>query len=169
MQGKIIRYIVVLAFCITAKPIFCQTGFVMSSVGSFAGTSVTSNVILFKSIATCIDVQTGIAVLKGERGLGDFAINCEVVMKFNTLGVKLYPNPVQDYTKLKLNNTPPLTEMFNVSIWNTDGFLISNRKESGYDLFQGITINLADLHAGTYVLKIESSKFMDAIKFVKAN
>ena len=169
MQGKIIRFVIILVLCIKSKPSFSQTSFVMSAVGNYAGTSATSNAILFKSIATCIDVQTGIAVLKGERGTGDFAINCEVVMKFNTLGVKLYPNPVQDYTKLKLNNTPPLTEVFNVSIWNTDGFLISNRKETGYDLFQGISINLADLHAGTYVLKIESTKYVDAIKFVKAN
>ncbi len=141
----------------------------MSSVGSFVGTSATSNAIQFKSIGTCIDVQTGIAVLKGDRGNGDFAINCEVFMKFNTLNIKLYPNPVQSYTKLKLINTPPLAEVFNVSIWTSEGFLISTKKERGYDLFQGITINLAELQAGTYILKMESSQYRDAVKFIKAN
>jgi hypothetical protein len=142
---------------------------VMSSIGTIAGTSSTVCSINFKSVASCIDIQSGIAVLKGERGSGDFAYSCEVAMKFNSLGIKLYPNPVNNATRVKFSNTPPLSEIFNLQIFNTDGQFISSKKETGYNLFQGITIDLGNLNAGTYVLKIESSSFVDAIKFIKAN
>ena len=142
---------------------------VMSSIGTIAGTSSTVSSINFKSVSSCIDIQSGIAVLKGERGSGDFAYSCEVAMKFNSLGIKLYPNPVNNATRVKFSNTPPLSEVFNLQIFNTDGQFISSKKETGYNLFQGITIDLGNLNAGTYVLKIESSSFVDAIKFIKAN
>lgn len=96
-------------------------------------------------------------------------MNCEVTMKFNTLGVKLFPNPVRNSTKVKLLNAPPLTETFNLSIWNTEGAMVASRKETGYNLFQGLNMDLSSLTAGTYVLKIESSNFVDAVKFIKAN
>lgn len=153
---------------VTAKQAAAQ-GFMMSSIGSFAGTSSNIAAINFKSTAACIDVQSGIAVLKGDRSDGQFAINCEVKMQFNTLGIKLYPNPVSNVTSVKLINTPPLTEIFNLSVWTTEGIMISTRKETGYNLFQGLTIDLGSLTAGSYVLKIASTSFVDAIKFIKAN
>jgi hypothetical protein len=143
--------------------------FVMSSIGAMPGTNATVAAMNFKSNAACLDVQTGVVVLKGERNTGEFVMTCEVTMKFNTLGIKLFPNPVNNATKVKFVNAPPLTETFNLSIWNTEGAMISNRKESGYNLFQGMTLDLSGLAAGSYVLKVESSNFVDAIKFIKAN
>ena len=143
--------------------------FVMSSVGAMPGTASNGLAIQFNSIAACIDVQTGIAVFNGVRGNGQFAINCEVNMKFNSLGIKMFPNPVNNSTKVKLNNTPPLTEIFNLTIWTTEGMLIRTQKETGYNLFQGLNMDLSTLIAGTYVLKIESPAYVDAIKFIKSN
>jgi hypothetical protein len=90
-------------------------------------------------------------------------------MKFNTLGIKMFPNPVNNATKVKLNNTPPLTETFNLTIWTTEGLLIKTQKETGYNLFQGLNMDLSALVAGTYILKVESVGYMDAIKFIKTN
>jgi hypothetical protein len=143
--------------------------FVMSSIRNMTGSTSSVSAINFKSTAACLDVQNGVAVLKGNRNTGEFALNCEVTMKFNTLGIKLYPNPVNKATNVKFINTPPLTETFNLSVWSTDGAIISTRKETGYNLFQGLTMDLGGLTPGSYVLKIESSNFVDAIKFIKAN
>ena len=145
-----------------------QTGlFVMSSLGAMPGTTSSGLPINFNSIATCIDVQTGVAVLNGARGNGQFAINCEVTLRYNSLGIKMYPNPVNNATKIKFNNTPPLTEIFNLTILTTEGLLIKSQKETGYNIFQGLNIDLSDLIVGTYVLKIESPAYIDAIKFIK--
>ena len=146
-----------------------SANFMMSSMGSIPGTSNTGMAIQFNSIATCLNVQNGVAVLNGVRGSGQFAMNCEVSLKLNSLGIKLYPNPVNITTRVKLTNTPPLTEAFNLSVWTTDGALLFTRKESGYNLFQGINLDVSALRSGSYVLKIESENYVDALKFIKVN
>ena len=143
--------------------------FVMSSVGSYAGTPSNGLAINFNSNAACIDVQTGVAVLNGARGNGQFAINCEVTMRFNSLGIKMFPNPVNNATKVKFKNTPPLNDVFNLTILTTEGMILRTQKETGYNLFQGLNMDLSGLIAGTYVLKIEAQAYMDAIKFIKTN
>ena len=159
----------ILLLFIVLKCSMAEAQIVMSSIGMMGNTSSTINALNFKSSTTCIDVQSGVAVLNGKRGNGQFAMNCEVTMKINSLGVRLFPNPVNHNTKIKLNNTPPLTETFSLSIWTTEGALIRSQKETGYNLFQGLNIDLSGLTNGAYILKIESQKYMDAIKFIKAN
>ena len=159
----------ILLLFIVLKCSMAEAQIVMSSIGMMGNASSTINALNFKSSTTCIDVQSGVAVLNGKRGNGQFAMNCEVTMKINSLGVRLFPNPVNHITKIKLNNTPPLTETFSLSIWTTEGALIRSQKETGYNLFQGLNIDLSGLTNGAYILKIESQKYMDAIKFIKAN
>lgn len=140
----------------------------VSSIGSIGGSVANISAINFNSIATCIDIKSGITVLTGKRATGEFALNCEVSMQYNSLGVKMFPNPVQNQTKVKASNTPPLNETFNLTIISANGAVISTRKETGYNLFQGLTIDLGNLQSGTYVLKIDSPNFVDVIKFIKA-
>jgi hypothetical protein len=164
MSRKYILLLFILLKCSMA-----EAQIVMSSIGMMGNASSTISALNFKSIASCIDVQSGVAVLNGKRGNGEFAFSCEVVMNFNSLGIKLYPNPVNSNTRVKFVNTPPLTEQFNLQVFTAEGQFISSKKESGYNLFQGITIDLGSLTTGTYILKITSTEFVDAIKFIKAN
>ncbi len=164
------KIILFISFSICYLVTSAQTGhFIMSSVGVLPGTESNGVAIQFNSITKCIDVQSGLAIFSAPRGNGQFAINCEVTMKINSLGVRLFPNPVNNLAKIKLNNTPPLTETFSLSIWTTEGALIRSQKETGYNLFQGLNIDLSGLVSGTYILKIESPTYVDAIKFIKAN
>ena len=142
--------------------------FIMSSVGGLNNMSSNSMAVTFSSNTNCLNVQNGAAVLTGDRGLGAFSVNCEVKTKINTLGIKLYPNPVISLTKIKFINTPPLNDQFNISIWGTDGFKITNGKATGYELFQGMPLDFSMLQAGTYIIQIESEKYTDALKFIKA-
>jgi hypothetical protein len=159
----------ILLLFIVLKCSMAEAQIVMSSIGMMGNASSNISALNFKSITSCIDVQSGVAVLNGKRGNGQFAMNCEVTMKINSLGVRLFPNPVNHFSKIKLNNTPPLTETFSLSIWTTEGALIRSQKETGYNLFQGLNIDLSGLTNGAFILKIESQNYMDAIKFIKAN
>ncbi len=143
--------------------------FMMSSIGNLAGSSTTGMAFQFNSSGTCVKIQNGVAILNGVRGNGPFAVNCEVNFKINNLGLKIYPNPVKNVTKVKFINTPPLAEYFNLTIWTTDGVLILTRKESGYDLFKGLNIDMSNLISGSYVLKVGTSEYVDALKFIKAD
>lgn len=163
---KHIFILFLIVFMLSAK---AQAQIVMSSIGTMGAASGTVSALNFKSNATCIDVQSGVAVLSGTRGSGEFAFSCEVVMNYNSLGIKLFPNPVNSSTKVKFVNAPPLTEVFNLQVFTAEGQFVSSKKETGYNLFQGITFDLGSLTSGTYVLKITSTQFTDAIKFIKAN
>lgn len=143
--------------------------FIISSMGSFNNTVSNVSAINFKSNATCIDVQSGIAILNNKRSYGEFNINCTINQKFNTVGIVLYPNPTQSFAKLKFINAPPLSENFKLSIWNPEGYLMNVRQVTGYQIFQGLNLNLTELNAGNYILKIESPQFIEALKFIKIN
>jgi len=141
----------------------------MSSTNMANGFPIISSAINMHSSLKCIDVQTGIAILSNNVSKGEFAINCEINYKFNSLGIKLYPNPVINATRIKFINPPPFEEIFKVSVWSSEGNMIKTQNEIGLNLYKGVIFNFNDLFTGTYILKIESSKFVDAIKFIKAN
>ena len=161
--------IIVLAFPQSIQAQQLTGAFIMSSVGGLQNMSNNSMAVTFSSSATCLNVQNGTAVLTGDRGTGNFAINCEVNTIFNSLGIKLYPNPVGASTKIKFINTPPLTDQFTISVWNSEGFKISSAKATGYEIFQGKGMDFSSLIAGSYIIQIESEKYRDALKFLKAN
>jgi hypothetical protein len=174
---RIIKYKILSAIILFFVVAFSQslkaqqmTGtFIMSSVGGIQNVSNNSMAITFNSSATCLNVQTGAAVLTGDRGTGNFAINCEVNTVFNSLGIKLYPNPVGVNTKVKFMNAPPLNDQFSITIWNAEGLQVGTAKATGFEIFQGKQIDLGSLSVGSYVIQIESEKYIDAIKFIKAN
>jgi hypothetical protein len=142
--------------------------FIMNSIGSIGNIISQSPTIYFKSITSCIDVRNGIELYSGVRANGQFTIKCEVAQSFNSLGIRLYPNPAINNTKLQVDNTPPNDEIFSLRIWTVDGQLLSTRKETGNNIMRGINIDLIGLSYGTYILRIESAKSVDVIKFVKA-
>ena len=176
-MNRFIKYIILpanfllfaLAFPQSLKAQLLTGTFIMSSVGGIENASNNSMAISFISSATCLNVQNGNAVLTGDRGTGNFAINCEVKTIFNGLGIKLYPNPVIATTKIKFINPPPFNDQFNISIWGADGFKITSGKATGFELFQGMPLDFSMLQAGTYVIQIESEKYRDAFKFIKSN
>jgi len=160
--------LIAIYLCLGTNGVKAQAVFTMSSVGELAGVSSVSSAVQFSSDAACIDVQTGVAVLEGDRGVGTFAVNCEMVSSINTLGVNLYPNPANSFAKIKFLKAPPLTENFNVTISRADGVILMTTKETGYSLFQGITLDVSRLTSGTYTVKIESAHYVDATQFIKA-
>jgi hypothetical protein len=176
-MNRFIKYIILpanfllfaLAFPQSLKAQLLTGTFIMSSVGGIENVSNNSMAISFISSSTCLNVQNGTAVLTGDRGTGNFAINCEVKTMFNSLGIKLYPNPVIATTKIKFINPPPLNDQFNISIWGADGFKITSGKATGFELFQGVPLDFSMLQAGTYIIQIESEKYRDAFKFIKAD
>lgn len=143
--------------------------FIMSSVGGLENISNNSMVVTFNSLANCLNVQNGAGLLNGDRGTGTFNSNCEVNIKFNTLGIKLYPNPVIGITKLKLMHPLPFNDDFKISIWGVDGYKITSGKATGYELLQGIPLDFTMLQIGTYIIQISTDKMQDALKFIRAS
>jgi hypothetical protein len=170
LNSPIVYLLKILLFVST--PIILQAqenngAFIMSSVGAINNFANNSMALTFTSSSNCLNVQNGAAVLTGERGNGLFATNCEAITKINSLGIKLFPNPVSEFTKVKFTNTPPLNDNFIITILGLDGAKVANLNATGYELYQGKQINLSSLSTGTFFIQIESSKYIDAIKFIK--
>jgi hypothetical protein len=168
------RLVAILSFLILSFPQNTNAqalsgSFIMSSIGGIQNMSNNSMAVTFTSNAACLNVQNGAAVLTGERGTGLFAINCEVNTKFNTLGIKLYPNPVGANTKVKFINAPPLNDNFTITVWSSQGEKLTTTTASGYEIYQGKLMNLSSLVSGSYIIQVESEKYQDALKFIKAN
>jgi hypothetical protein len=142
---------------------------IMSSMGMINNASSYSNTLNFKSTNNCLDVQSGIAALNSIKVFGSFSVNCEVKQAFNLFGLKLYPNPLKSIGTIKFTSNPPISEVFSMSIWNTEGVLIKTDKEWRFQLSQGKQIDLSTISPGVYVLKLESPLYTEAVKFIKVN
>ena len=168
----ILMSVITLLTCISPKKIKAQEqsgAFIMSSVGFIPNFSNNSMSLNYASTSNCFNVQNGIAVLTGERGIGLFTNNCVLDTKFNTLGIRLFPNPVITTTMVKFINTPPLNDEFLISIWTLDGIKLGSSKAFGFEILKGKQLDYGSLVAGAYIIKIESSKYSDALKFIKVN
>ncbi|MEY4278951.1 MAG: Secretion system C-terminal sorting domain [Bacteroidota bacterium] len=156
-------------FCFLQNNSLSAQQFTMSSVSNVSGNMFNSEAIYFKGTTTCLKLESGITAMNVEKSFGEFILNCEINEKFSSLGLILYPIPATTSTNLKFINMPPMNELYNLSIWNTEGVLISSRKETGQNIFHGIKIDISNLSAGSYVIKIASKQNVDAIKFLKGN
>jgi hypothetical protein len=141
--------------------------FIMSSVGLIDNFSNNSMAVTFSNSSSCLNIQNGVAILKGERGTDLFLTNCVEGIKFNKLGIKLFPNPVHESSKVKFINTPTLTDQFSISIWSVEGVKLISTIVTGFELFQGKIIDFSKLPNGSYIIQIESDKYIDALKVIK--
>lgn len=142
-------------------------GIIMSATTGMSGVQSNSGAIMIATSANCLDVKSGLAVISAIRGAGSFAINCELKQQFNTLGIKLYPNPIAQITRVKFINTPPLTDEFNISLSDISGNKVDLGKQNGYTLYQGYNLDLSQVIAGTYFLQITSANYLEIVKVIK--
>lgn len=170
MIAKIYIPILLLTGLLCASASFSQNhAFIMSSVGNMGNNISLVTSINFMSDAKCIEVQNGLSTLTVIPNNKTFIIDCDVKVDFNQLALSIYPNPASENAHIKFNQAPPLTEIFDVSLWNAHGGIIGSRKESGYNLFQGILLSVSGLQTGVYVIRIESEHYLDALKFIVGN
>ena len=164
--SKIYQYVLATLFSILVCNVKGQS-ILMSSMGMLPGTTNNAASIIFKSNTICIDVQSGLTLFNNSNRLGEFNINCLVAQQFNVLGMKMFPNPVTTNAKLRLINMPINNQDFKLTVWDNQGNLILQTKETSAQLYQGSTLSLQHLIAGSYLLNIESPLYIETIKFIK--
>jgi hypothetical protein len=141
--------------------------FIISSIGRLKGVSSNSSAFVISNSSNCLNAYSGIALFETPKNNGKFEITCFVNYEFNKLGLVFYPNPTRVISHVRFIKIPPLDEIFSISIWSIQGNLLLSQKESGYNLYNGIELNLNKLIPGSYILNIETSRFFDTIKFIK--
>ena len=150
-MNRIIKYLILPANILLFLVAFPQSleaqemsgAFIMSSVGGLQNMSNNSMAVTFNSSATCLNVQNGTAVLTGDRGTGNFTINCEVIAVFNSLGIKLYPNPANNQLIIE---TGSANDKFSFTVYSIDGKLLNEKTISG----EKATVDVNNLPVGFY-------------------
>ena len=162
--------LMVLIMVCTMNLVSAQSSFmVMSCMGVLPnGANMAPAFSFTSSSKTCLEVETGIAVFSSDNLSDNFSTNCKVDIQFNTLGLKLYPNPVTINTKLKFTSTPKSDEVFKISIYNAQGTLIQSIKETGANILYGISFDFNSLPHGLFILEVASSTYFDSVKFIKS-
>lgn len=173
-NGNSLKRISVILLCfIMASNSLCSQeivhGITMSSVGVIGNLSNNSMPIHFTSKNECINIQNGVAVLIGDRSMGQFVINCKKSVKLNTLGAILYPNPIVNKTTLRFTQKPLFDEDFVLTVWSVEGNSLLSERVKASELVFGKVIYLSGLVSGTYLITVESGHYTEAIKFIKAN
>lgn len=172
VSRNVLFYVTTLLLLLTAfRSVHSQTvpgAFIMSSVGSIPNMSNNSMAVNYTSNAICFNIQNGAAILIAERGKGKFTNYCIGNVRMNSLGVRMYPNPVVTKAQFKLAKLPPVDEVFNWSIWTSEGLKIAGEKTTGYEMYQGKMLDLRGLHSGTFIFQVESNNYKEILKFIKA-
>lgn len=175
-KTKILLIVYFFIICTSIFPgaykLYSQTpGIFMSSVGNSSTPILYAlgSPLQFKSTTTCFEVQGGLVALIGKRENGFFEMHCRTEQKVNQLGLSLYPNPVVNKTTIKVANTAPSNELFSINIISSDGHYMQSIKDWGYNLSQGLLVDLSFLGKGIFTVTIESPTFLDSYSFIKAN
>ncbi|RYF87662.1 MAG: T9SS type A sorting domain-containing protein, partial [Chitinophagaceae bacterium] len=87
------------------------------------------------------------------------------IKKASQIKVVLYPNPVQDYSKVNFNLAT--AERVQILIVNAAGITVKTITVNGEAGTNNIGIGMNKLTAGNYLLKIRGNSFQDEIRFVR--
>lgn len=155
------------SFCCISQS---NTGnFLISNVGLINNFSNNSISILFKNNSeSCLNIENGLATINYLKKNYSSSLSCDFKYKINTLGIKLYPNPVNSITTIKFTYQPPQNNLFNIIIFDIEGKMVLNFRDYGNNIFNGKILDLGGLNAGVYFLDIESANYIDSIKFIKS-
>jgi hypothetical protein len=144
--------------------------FILSTVSPFPNLTAVSNPINFRSNDACIDIQSGISVVIGAKNQGEFISNCDFPIKLDKINLRVFPNPGNEITYLRVDENIPQMIIFQISIYTITGMQVYQTFKSGSELHQGIIIDVSPLNEGEYVINISSSKNLQSSqKFIKTN
>jgi hypothetical protein len=99
------------------------------------------------------DISEGLFVMKPKYGVGEKEIKLA-----NNL-VEIYPNPANKLINFKI---PDQNEKYNLTVFDTKGSIVKQLEISSTNL----NINIENLNAGLYFLKINNDKYSKTYKVI---
>jgi hypothetical protein len=133
------------------------------------GERAASNALTFNKSAECVQLNTGLNLNEGVKGLRDFDLTCKNYINRINVRFNLFPNPVVNSTRLQssvlLNNPQPIL----LVVIDALGRVVLNKTVSAGLLYNGVNLNFSSLPAGSYYIKINTSDVHQFIPFIKVN
>ena len=137
----------------------------MSLVAHIDNTASYGSIINSSSKSGCIEVETGLYA-SSDGSYGEFSADCS--FEFQTLKIKLFPNPAKDYTNLQIVHPyTPKDITYEITGYDLLGHQLFNLKKSEQSLYDGVKIDLSSLSSGAFFIKVASWNFNKTFKVIK--
>ena len=139
-------------------------------VGAFLqGNRASSMAIQFNAAKECFQVQSGLVLFSGIKGVGNFEFVCRTASNIQPVDIRLFPNPVQQYVRLEGNGFSELDQQIWLSVFDAGGKRVWEQTITTYQLEVGVSFFWGWLQAGTYYLQVKSELVSKVIPFIKSN
>lgn len=140
----------------------------IGSLGALAGTNYTASLAAsFNNASECIKLNTGVALFAGTMGKKEFVAICKPLLVEEKIEFTLFPNPVENYTRLVATGLPVSLDQIQVIIVDAAGRTVLSEKIACSRLRTGYSFYLNRLSAGNYFLRIYANGLTRIIPFVK--
>lgn len=174
-RNKLTIFIIFIISFVSVKQGFGQINMVYS-IGCVGNTNATQPVYsgaIAVDGKACFNLSNGVNTFEeGKSGL--FTNNCEVVPSVVSrnviqLNLRVFPNPVISTVTVKSLDVLQVTDALLVTVYNMSGQLVKNTKTNFNELGRGFTMDLSNLRAGVYVLKVSSPTASAEYKLIKVD
>jgi hypothetical protein len=142
----------------------------ISATGKLSdGASIMSLAVSFNKKSACLKLNTGLSLYQGERGDGAFVMACRANSELPAIEIKLFPNPVSTYGKLMSMALLGQERQLAVSVFDASGRALFQLQKTAEQLFNGLSIDMSGLAAGSYFLRVDGKSVHRVIPFIKIN
>lgn len=117
----------------------------------------------------CLQLVSGLYAYYGIAGNKLFAIDCPTGPVIVRPDIKLFPNPIKNYTRVQSNMLLTEHPLLKLVIIDASGRTVLRSAINNTQLHAGHSLFLGMLSAGSYFLKIESASLKQVIPFIKVN
>lgn len=166
MKTVFIIFISVFLSCIN----LCKAqsiSFQINSIGNTPNMTVSSLSFQLEQIANCLFVGNGLSIYQTSLSNAPFKMDCIVPIKFDRLGLKIFPNPIGNGPKIQFLQKNLSNTLFNIRFYNVEGKMVLEQSKTGFELSSGGILNTTSLFAGNYIVQVLSANSVDLIQVIK--
>lgn len=165
---NIILHIAIVSFCLSSTHAQSVSSITVSAIGAFAdGGKATSLALSISKSTDCLQLNTGLALYSGIMGHLPFVMTCKTDAPTLPVDIKLYPNPVENYTRLVSSLPTTNSSPFQLSVIDALGRIVMVKQISATLLSAGISLYFGQLPSGNYFLKLDRENLHHVIPFIK--
>jgi Secretion system C-terminal sorting domain len=134
-----------------------------------SGAPTMSLTVSFNKNSGCLKLNTGLALYHGERRDGAFVLACATSAEAPVINIKFFPNPVSTYGKLISMTLLAQERQLAVSVLDATGRVLMQLQHTDEQIYNGLTIEMSGLPAGSYFLRVDGKTVHRVISFIKTN
>ncbi|MEY3538978.1 MAG: Secretion system C-terminal sorting domain [Bacteroidota bacterium] len=121
----------------------------------------------FAGNANCLFVANGLSIYHPIATNTAFQSGCIVPIAFNQYGLKVSPQPMNNYLRIQLKKQTAPNTIFIIRLYDLIGRIVLEKTQSGIDFSGGVIIHTGQLPIGNYFVQVLSASTLDVTQVIK--